>query len=127
MLYTIHINQTVETVKGQIAQRLSAEGFGIVKEYSFKTLLKEKGFPIERDITVYELCNPAAAQEALSLHPELSVYLPCRISLYESDEGAVLSTIGIEDIMINFDLEPALKTKFYAMFERIKGVIESFE
>lgn len=127
MIYSKRINQTIETVKGQIAQRASAQGFGILKEYGFKTLLEEKGFPIERDIMVFELCNPAAAQEALTLHPEFAVYLPCRLALYESEEGVVLSTIGIEDIMANFDIEPALKTKLYGIFERLKGVIESFE
>lgn len=127
MIYSKRINQNIETVKAQIAQRASEQGFGILKEYGFKTLLEEKGFPIGRDITVYEFCNPAAAQEALTLHPEFSIYMPCRLSLYESEDGAVLSTIGIEDIIANFDIEPALKTKLNAIFERFKGVIESFE
>lgn len=126
MIYSQYISYDIDTVKANISERAKEQGFGILKEYSFKTLLKEKGFPIDRDITVYELCNPAAAQEALTSHPELSVYLPCRLSLYEDDKGVVLSTIGIEDILGNFELETSLETKLYAIFDRIKSLIDSY-
>ena len=56
-------------------------------------MLQEKGFPIQQKITVFELCNPAGAQTVLQSHPEISVYLPCRVSIYEKDEQTVLSTI----------------------------------
>lgn len=126
MVYSKYISTDIDSVKANISQRAGEQGFGVLKEYSFKTLLKEKGFPIDRDITVYEICNPAAAQKALTDHPELSVYLPCRISLYQDDKGVVLSTIGIEDILENFELETSLKTKLYTIFDRIKALIESY-
>lgn len=126
MVYSKYISTDIDSVKANISQKASEQGFGILKEYNFKALLKEKGFPIDRDITVYELCNPAAAQEALTNHPELSVYLPCRLSLYQDDKGVVLSTIGIEDILENFELETSLKTKLYAIFERIKALVDSY-
>ncbi|WP_373073436.1 DUF302 domain-containing protein [Sulfurimonas sp.] len=126
MIYTTHVTATLDTVKEKLSDHAKEQGFGVLKEYSFKTLLEEKGFPIERDITVYELCNPAVAQEALSTHPEISVYLPCRISLYKDGNDVVLSTIGLEDIISNFELEDELKVKLEGIFERIKALIDSF-
>jgi len=88
--------------------------------------LKEKGHPIQRDITVFELCNPIAAQEALSTHPEVSVYLPCRISIYEKDGNTVLSTIGIEDMLKNFDIDDEFKSHMNGVFDKLKKLLASW-
>ncbi|MDF1875410.1 DUF302 domain-containing protein [Sulfurimonas sp. SAG-AH-194-I05] len=127
MLYTVTTDTDLQTIKNEIATKAKEIGFGVLKEYPFKDILKEKGHPIERDITVYELCNPVAAQEALSKHPEVSVYLPCRISLYEHDGKAILSTIGVEDILKNFDLDDAFKTHMSDVFDKLKKLLSSWD
>lgn len=127
MIYTIRTKDSITTIREEMASKAKGAGFGILKEYSFKELLKEKGHPIERDIFVFELCNPIAAQAALSAHPEVSVYLPCRISLYEQDGKTVLSTIGIDDILDSFDLENEFKIHMNAIFSNLKKLIESWK
>ncbi|MEN8148036.1 MAG: DUF302 domain-containing protein [Campylobacterota bacterium] len=127
MVYTLKTDRSLESVKAQIEKRAKEAGFGVLKQYDFKTILKLKGFPIEQDITVFELCNPSAAQEALSLHPEISVYLPCRISLYEQDGKTVLSTIGIEEMLGSFELEESFKTYMQQIFDRLKTLMRSWE
>jgi len=67
------------------------------------------------------------AQEALSSHPEVSVYLSCRISLYEKDGEVVLSTIGIEDMMKNFDLDDDFKSHMNGIFEKLKMLLSSWD
>jgi len=123
MLYTVKPNASIQTIKNEIVTQAKEVGFGVLKEYPFKDILKEKGHPIERDITVYELCNPAAAKEVLSTHPEMSVYLPCRISLYEEDGQVILSTIGIEDMLQNFDLDDSIKSHMNNVFEKLKELL----
>ena len=126
MLYTVVTNTDILTIKNEIVGKAKEVGFGVLKEYPFKDILKEKGHPIEQDITVYELCNPLAAQEALSTHPEVSVYLPCRISLYDKDGHAVLSTIGIEDMMKNLDLDDVFKSHMTGIFNKLKKLLSSW-
>lgn len=127
MLYTVITNSDIQIIKNEIVDKAKEIGFGVLKEYPFKEILKEKGHPIERDITVFELCNPIAAQEALSTHPEVSVYLPCRISLYEKDDHAILSTIGIEDMMKNFELDDTFKNHMTSIFDKLKELLSSWE
>jgi len=126
MVYRHKTNIELDLIKKEIALKSKEFGFGILKEYSFKTILKEKGFPIEKDITVYELCNPAAAQAALELHPEISIYLPCRISLYEENGQSVLSTIGIEDMLGTFELEDSFKEHMQSIFDKVKKLLNSW-
>lgn len=127
MIYSVSVNSSIDLVKKEMDEKAKAFGFGVLKEYNFKELLKEKGYPIQKDITVFEICNPIVAHEALNSHPEISIYLPCRISLYEKDNKTVLSTIGINDIFDNFELDDDFKNQMNEVFEKLKGLINSWE
>ena len=127
MIYKHEATCEIAMIKDEMSLKAKEHGFGVLKEYSFKELLKEKGFPIEKDITVYELCNPSGAQAALSSHPEISVFLPCRISLYEDNGKTVISTIGMEDMLNNFDIDDVLKNRLTELFSKLKALINSWK
>ncbi len=126
MLYTTQTSLPLESIKSQLAERAKAAGFGVLGQYDFKKILESKGFPIERDITVYELCNPSAAQGALTALPEISIYLPCRLSVYEEDGKSVLVTIGIEEMLGNVTADDELRSSMLTIFDNIKGLMDSF-
>lgn len=127
MLYTITIDKNINVVKKEIQEKAQEVGFGILKEYEFQQILQTKGYPIDRDITVFELCNPIAAQSALTSHPEISVYLPCRISVYEVEGKTTISTIGLEDILNSFELEDEFKAHMSTIFDKLKKLISNLE
>lgn len=127
MIYKHETTCEITIIKEEMSLKAKEHGFGVLKEYSFKELLEEKGFPIEKDITVFELCNPSGAQAALSSHPEISVFLPCRISLYEDKGKTVISTIGMEDILDNFDIDDVLKNRMAKLFNKLKALIDTWK
>ncbi len=127
MLYTVTTGRNTEDVKNEIESKAKEVGFGLLKEYKFKEILKSKGHPIERDITVYELCNPAAAQAILDIHPEVSVYLPCRVSIYKDGDKTIISTIRLEDILRSFELENEYKAHMQDIFDKLKKLIANLE
>ena len=127
MIYTIKTSQDIDTVKRELESKAKEVGFGVLKIYEFKQILKEKGYPIEKDIIVYEVCNPPGAQQALSQLPEISVYLPCRISVYENYGKTTLSTIEFENIIGAFDIDERFKTDMIILFENLKKVMHSWD
>lgn len=127
MIYSVIISSTIDVVKNEMDEKAKAIGFGVLKQYNFKDILKEKGYPIQNDITVFEICNPVAAHEALNAHPELSIYLPCRISLFEKDGNIILSTISIEEMISNFELDDNFKSHMNEVFNKLKGLMKSWE
>jgi len=127
MIYTVTTSTDIETVKQEIEAKAKEVGFGLLNTYAFKQILEEKGYPIEKDITVFELCNPAGAQQALTYLSEISVYLPCRISVYEDKGVTTLSTIGIEDIINNFDTDARFQSYMTILFENLKQVMYSWK
>ena len=113
-------------VKEELESKAKEFGFGILKSYDFQDILKEKGFPIEQEVTVYELCNPAAAQKVLSEIVEVSVYLPCRLSIYEENGKTVLATMGFEDMLGSVEIEESFKLFMSEIFEELKALMNAW-
>ena len=127
MLYTINTKNSIDSVKNDMDKRAKEHGFGVLKEYHFQELLQSKGYPIEKDITVFEVCYPSAAQTILNTYPQVSVFLPCRISLYEQDGKTTLSTIDIDNIIDNFELDSDMKTYMNTIFDKVKNIIDTWK
>ena len=124
MIYTMTTNKTLTEIKKEVALVANENAFGVLKEYEFRQILQEKGFPIKRKITVYELWNPKAASEALDLYPEISSFLPCRLSIYETDGVTVISTIDMEKILHSFtQMDYVLKKHLHQIYLNLKNVI----
>lgn len=127
MLYTIKTKTSIDSIKNDMASRAKEQGFGVLKEYHFQELLQSKGYPIEQDITVFEVCNPIAAQNILKTYPQVAVFLPCRISLYEQDGTTILSTLEVDDIINNFDLDSEIKTHMIEVFDTVKNILNTWK
>jgi uncharacterized protein (DUF302 family) len=127
MIYTTKIKTDIHTIKDEMEEKAKKIGFGVLHTYDFKQILHAKGFPIEKEITVFELCNPPGAQQALSQISAISVYLPCRISLYEEDGQTTLSTIGFEDILSSVEVDENFKTHMILIYENLKRVMHSWD
>ena len=126
MIYKTQTQWPLDAVKTQLTEKAKQLGFGVLGSYEFKKILTEKGFDIEQDITVYELCNPAGAQEALNNVPDISVYLPCRLSVYEEKGVTTLSTIGIEDMLQNIEVDDVFKKHMNAIFQNIRALMNAW-
>ena len=126
MIYKTQTNYPINTVKTQLEEKAKTLGFGILGSYEFKKILQSKGFEIQRDITVYELCNPSAASDALDSLPEISVYLPCRLSIYEEDGVTTLATIGIEDMLNAVHVDDDFKKHMNEIFQMIRSLMNAW-
>jgi len=125
MIYKTKTNTPVQTVKDSLADSAKEFGFGVLGSYDFKQILETKGFPIEKNITVYELCNPKGAQKVLDINPEISVYLPCRLSVYEEDGQTVLSTIDPDHMITSLDVDDAFKAHMHLIFSSLQKIMQA--
>jgi len=126
MIYTTITAKDIEIVKDELESKAKEAGFGLLHTYEFKQILESKGFPIEKDMTVFELCDPSGAQQALKHSSEISVYLPCRISVYEENGSTTLSTIGLEEIVSKFNKDTEFTAFMNLLFINLKKVMHSW-
>ncbi len=125
MIYKTHTNTPLETVKAQLEDKAKILGFGVLGSYDFQKILKSKGFELNTQITVYEICNPPAANMALNAIADISVYLPCRISIYEQNGVTVLATIGMEDILDAVDVDDEFKQHMSEIFNNLRALMNA--
>jgi uncharacterized protein (DUF302 family) len=80
-------------VVADVRTALKEQGFGVITEIDVKATLKEK---IDRDRRPYVIlgaCNPAFAAQVLDADPELGLFMPCNVVVYEVDEGTRVSAV----------------------------------
>jgi uncharacterized protein (DUF302 family) len=55
--------------------------FGLLMAYDLKAKMNEKGVPFDQDCRIIEVCNPGQAAKVLKQNMNVSLALPCRISV----------------------------------------------
>ncbi len=93
MLYSKHSSRSPEEVGKRLAEAAARHKFGILHVLDLQQTLNAKGIQLGAECSVYDVCNPQAAAQALSADMRVSTVLPCRISVFSDAEGCLISTV----------------------------------
>ncbi len=84
----------------RVKEALQSEGFGVLTEIDVRKTLQEKlnlNFP---KYAILGACNPPLAHQVLEAEPEVGVFLPCNVLVYEEGDKTVISAMDPEAIMV---------------------------
>lgn len=126
MIYKITTDTPIQTVKDEMMAHAKEAGFGVLGTYEFQKILQSKGMDLNQEITGYELCSPKAAQDVMNELPEMSVFLPCRISVYEENGKTVLSTVNINDVIPTIDASQDFKEHMNSVYTKFVSIMKSW-
>ncbi|MBI4890549.1 MAG: DUF302 domain-containing protein [Acidobacteria bacterium] len=93
MLYEKSSTKTMEEIGSALRESAAAHKFGVLHVHDLQQKMREKGVEMERQVCVFEVCNPAQAKIVVEANPAISNALPCRIAVYEKDGRLVVSTM----------------------------------
>lgn len=93
MLYIRESNKSIEEVGAALERAAKERQFGIMTIHNLRETMQKKGVEFNRDLRIYEVCNPQQAKRVLEAEPTISTALPCRISVYRADGKTKLATI----------------------------------
>jgi len=103
---------------------LQQQGFGVQAEIDISTALHEKlGVNIPRQV-ILGACNPQLAYQALQAEPEISLLLPCNVTVQQSGSNVQVSVIDAEKLM-QFVGKPELKPIAMEAKRRLQAVLEN--
>ena len=87
--FSTQLNGTLEKVEEQVTDALKDEGFGVLTEIDVKATLKQKLGVDRRPYKILGACNPAFADQALNIEPDIGLLLPCNVVLREEENGSI--------------------------------------
>ena len=106
---TVHLDVDFETALTRTIEALKVEGFGVLTEIDVKETLKKK---LGVDLPPYKIlgaCNPALANLALTIAPEVGLLLPCNVTVRQLEDGTIEVAMINPLMMMGIISNPALK------------------
>src|SRR5271157_1796576 len=83
----------------RVKQALKDEGFGVMSEIDVRAALKDKLGVEGGAYLIIGACNPPLAQRALQAEPDLGVFLPCNVVVYEAPDGTHVSAVDPQSML----------------------------
>lgn len=99
-IYKIVSNKSIEQIIEKVPAACDENKFALLQTYVYHEIVESKGFPIDRKVYIYEICQAKVAAAMLTDYPHFSIFMPCRISIYEDNGAVIISTMNME-IMLN--------------------------
>lgn len=87
------VDLTIDEADAAIREALAAEGFGVLTEIDVQATLATKLGVEVPEHRILGACNPHFAHQGIGMEPDLSVLLPCNVTVRASDEGTVVSAV----------------------------------
>lgn len=126
MIFTHQSKLTSEQVEERIEEEAKEIGLMLKKHFPFSQNLPQSGFEINEHVSIFEFCKPSLAAKVLNIQPELSILLPCRISVFEKEGASFISTTDIDFALRIIGCKDELKKEISDLYENITSMIKKF-
>ena len=121
MTYKVHSKKDISKVVEKVESTCETYKFALLHDYVYHEVVESKGFPIERKVYIYEVCQAKVAALVLTDEPSFAPFMPCRVAVYEEAGQVTISTQNME-IMLD-----TLKdnTELYRQTNELFGTLKS--
>lgn len=85
--YTVETSKTINEAVQSLEENLKKEKFGVQWQFNVQETLMNKGFELDKPFIILEVCNPQEAHNVLSANQLVGYFLPCKIVVYEDNQG----------------------------------------
>lgn len=114
MYYIVPTAKKVDDASRDLEAAVHNHAFGVLHVYDLKETLAKKGYSLEPQCRIYEVCNPEQATRVLQRDIRVNMALPCRISVFEEKGitkiGAILPAEILRALSHDRELAKAAET-----------------
>jgi uncharacterized protein (DUF302 family) len=123
MTYTVKSEKNIEDIIDKIDALCTEHNLALLHQYIYHEVVKEKGFPIERKVYIYEVCQAKVAALVLTDEPDFAPFMPCRIAVYEKEDHNVISTQNMGMMLDTLKQNKELYLQTNTLFETLKSLM----
>lgn len=120
-------NQSIEKIAQHVPAACEKSKFALLQTYNYHEIVESKGFPIKRKVFIYEICQAKVAAKMLTTNPEFSIFMPCKIAIYENDGQTIISTMNMEIMLKAIQDNEELFNETTALFSTLKDLMTSLK
>ena len=123
--YEITSQLPIEKIAERVPTDCEQSKFALLKNYVYHDIVKSKGFPINRKVFIYEICQAETAAKMLTGFPHFSIFMPCKLVLYEKDGETIVSTMNMEAVLDLVRSDSGLYEGATTLFEVLKNLMDN--
>jgi len=123
--FKIVSTQSIDSVSKKVPQLCEDIKFALLKTYVYHEIVESKGFPIKRMVFIYEICQAKTAAKMLTDFPHFSIFMPCKLAVYEDNGKTIISTMNMEIMLKAVGSSPELYEEATLLFNTLKDLMNS--
>ncbi len=90
LIYRKDSKKDLYELRNALEEALKSNQFGIMTEIDVAKVMKKKGIEFDKELLLLGVCNPEVAKEALTINSDVSVSLPCSITIEKTETGSTV-------------------------------------
>ena len=107
--YVVASAKSVDQAQQDVTAAAQKRKFGVLHSYDLKQTLKGKGFDLEPEVRVLEICSPSHADRVLKAEVAMNMALPCRISIWQEGGRTWIGMVRPKAMLEMLTQHPALR------------------
>lgn len=122
--YNIISKQPIGQVTENVPAACEQNKFALLHTYVYHDIVESKGFPIQRKVYIYEICQAKTAAGMLTDFPHFSIFMPCKLAVYENNGETVISTMNMGAVLDAIRSNQELFEEANNLFNTLKSLMK---
>lgn len=102
-------------------------GFALLHHYNYHEIVAGKGFPIDKKVYIYEVCQAKVASMMLISNPHFAPFMPCRIAVYEDGDATIISTQNMQMMIDSIQTQMQLHVEAIGLFSALQEMMKKLK
>jgi uncharacterized protein (DUF302 family) len=129
LMFTIECKsqRDIQSIIDEVDAACAEYRFTLLHHYNYHEIVAQKGFPIDRKVYIYEICQAKLASMMLTSNPHFAPFMPCRIAVYEEGDATIISTQNMQMMIDSIQSQEQLHVEAIRLFTDLQNMMKKLK